>query len=194
MDVGFSCQADYHGVVAEARASRGKGCGHRWHLDTASAGLAEAQVYLRKPDPALASKYLDATSRYLRMYNELIGPYPYKKFALVENFWETGFGMPSFTLLGPKIIETAKAHAAAVLASNAVVAVLGEAAEVFALAGDVSGLVGARALIGAGSAVCLMAPLKAIATWYPGEKQASLAGWMMVAGGLGALAQILQRN
>ncbi|HUO77302.1 MAG TPA: M1 family aminopeptidase, partial [Thermodesulfovibrionales bacterium] len=27
------------------------------------------------------------------------------KFALVENFWETGFGMPSFTLLGPKIIR-----------------------------------------------------------------------------------------
>jgi hypothetical protein len=71
----------------------------------ASAGLAEAQVYLRKPDPALASKYLDATSRYLRMYNELIGAYPYKKFALVENFWETGYGMPSYTLLGPQIIR-----------------------------------------------------------------------------------------
>ncbi len=72
---------------------------------TASAGLAEAQVYLRTPDPALASKYLDATGRYLRMYNELIGPYPYKKFALVENFWETGYGMPSYTLLGPQIIR-----------------------------------------------------------------------------------------
>ena len=71
----------------------------------ASAGLAEAQVYLRQPDPALASKYLDATSRYLRMYNELIGAYPYKKFALVENFWETGYGMPSYTLLGPQIIR-----------------------------------------------------------------------------------------
>ena len=72
---------------------------------SASAGLAEAQVYLRQPDPALASKYLDATSRYLRMYNELIGAYPYKKFALVENFWETGYGMPSYTLLGPQIIR-----------------------------------------------------------------------------------------
>jgi hypothetical protein len=39
------------------------------------------------------------------MYERLIGPYPYDKFALVENFWETGFGMPSFTLLGPKIIR-----------------------------------------------------------------------------------------
>ncbi len=69
------------------------------------AGTVEAQVYLRQPDPALASKYLDATSRYLRMYNELLGPYPYQKFALVENFWETGYGMPSYTLLGPQIIR-----------------------------------------------------------------------------------------
>jgi hypothetical protein len=67
--------------------------------------MVEAQVYLRQPDPALAAKYLDATSRYLRMYNELLGAYPYRKFALVENFWETGYGMPSYTLLGPQIIR-----------------------------------------------------------------------------------------
>ena len=30
---------------------------------------------------------------------------PYSKFALVENFWETGYGMPSFTLLGEQIIR-----------------------------------------------------------------------------------------
>ena len=39
------------------------------------------------------------------MYRSLIGPYPYAKFALVENFWETGYGMPSFTLLGPSVIR-----------------------------------------------------------------------------------------
>ena len=32
-------------------------------------------------------------------------PYPYAKFALVENFWETGYGMPSFTLLGSQVIR-----------------------------------------------------------------------------------------
>ncbi len=57
----------------------------------------------------------------------------------------------------------------------------------FAFAGDVAGLVAGRALIGAGCAAGLMAPLKAIATWYPPERQASLAGWMMVAGAGGAL-------
>ena len=39
------------------------------------------------------------------MYRGLIGTYPYGKFALVENFWETGYGMPSFTLLGPQVIR-----------------------------------------------------------------------------------------
>ncbi len=66
---------------------------------------AEAQVYLRGPDQALADRYLEATVGYLRMYGGLIGPYPYPKFALVENFWDTGWGMPSFTLLGPRIIR-----------------------------------------------------------------------------------------
>ncbi|UCC57499.1 MAG: M20/M25/M40 family metallo-hydrolase [Gammaproteobacteria bacterium] len=64
-----------------------------------------AMVFLRQPDQALAQKYLDATIDYVRLYTELIGPYPYKKFALVENFWETGYGMPSFTLLGQKVIR-----------------------------------------------------------------------------------------
>jgi Peptidase family M28/PDZ domain/Peptidase family M1 domain len=72
---------------------------------TQSAGATLAMVYLRSEDKALAQKYLDATAQYLAMYNRLLGLYPYKKFALVENFWETGYGMPSFTLLGPKVIR-----------------------------------------------------------------------------------------
>ncbi|MEZ5497787.1 MAG: M20/M25/M40 family metallo-hydrolase [Steroidobacteraceae bacterium] len=70
-----------------------------------AAGNVEALVYLTKPDNALANKYLEATAQYLEMYRQLIGPYPYGKFALVENYWETGYGMPSFTLLGPQIIR-----------------------------------------------------------------------------------------
>jgi aminopeptidase N len=65
----------------------------------------QAMVLLREPDTALARPYLDATADYIRLYSKLIGPYPYTKFALVENFWETGYGMPSFTLLGSKVIR-----------------------------------------------------------------------------------------
>jgi hypothetical protein len=65
----------------------------------------EAQVWLRRPDDQLAAAYLAATREYVDLYSRLIGPYPYAKFALVENFWETGYGMPSFTLLGPRVIR-----------------------------------------------------------------------------------------
>lgn len=75
------------------------------HFTHQAAGAVDSQVYLRKPDPALSSKYLTATAQYLDMYRTLLGPYPYGKFALVENFWETGYGMPSFTLLGSQIIR-----------------------------------------------------------------------------------------
>lgn len=75
---------------------------HEYRLETPD---ALAMVFLRSADDALAKKYLEATSQYLGMYARLIGPYPYKKFALVENFWDTGYGMPSFTLLGGKVIR-----------------------------------------------------------------------------------------
>jgi hypothetical protein len=64
-----------------------------------------AMVLLRRPDPALAQKYLETTHQYIELYAALIGAYPFKKFAMVENFWETGYGMPSFTLLGSKVIR-----------------------------------------------------------------------------------------
>ncbi len=62
-------------------------------------------AFLRRPDPELAARYLEADARYIGLYSALIGPYPYGKFALVENFWETGYGLPSFTLLGPAVIR-----------------------------------------------------------------------------------------
>jgi aminopeptidase N len=92
-----------------------------WHIDqpqeqiflvagplteySAPAGRTQAMVFLRRPEPELAQTYLEATARYIAMYEKLIGPYPYSKFALVENYWETGYGMPSFTLMGGKVIR-----------------------------------------------------------------------------------------
>ncbi len=76
-----------------------------FHEYTRQAGAVLAMAFLRRADPALAQRYLEATAQYIEMYRQLIGPYPYRKFALVENFWETGYGMPSFTLLGPRVIR-----------------------------------------------------------------------------------------
>ncbi len=63
------------------------------------------QVLLRKSEPQLAQSFLDVLPEYLDHYSAEIGAYPYSQFAVVENFWETGYGMPSFTLLGPQVIR-----------------------------------------------------------------------------------------
>jgi len=75
------------------------------HVWRDRAGDVETLAFLHEKDDALAAKYLAATAQYLEMYRALVGTYPYGKFALVENFWETGYGMASFTLLGPQVIR-----------------------------------------------------------------------------------------
>ncbi|HNX50432.1 MAG TPA: M20/M25/M40 family metallo-hydrolase [Thermoanaerobaculaceae bacterium] len=69
------------------------------------AGKVDLFAFLRAPDALLARRYLEATKRYLVLYEGLLPPFPYPSFALVENFWETGYGMPGFTLLGSKVIR-----------------------------------------------------------------------------------------
>jgi hypothetical protein len=70
-----------------------------------SAGDIEVMAFLRTPDEELANRYLEAGGSDLEMYEKLLGPYLYKKFALVENFWETGYGLPSMTLLGSSVLR-----------------------------------------------------------------------------------------
>jgi hypothetical protein len=62
-------------------------------------------VFLRKKEKPLARKYLEAAKSYIAFYEELIGAYPFVKFAVVENALQTGYGMPSFTLLGSRVIR-----------------------------------------------------------------------------------------
>lgn len=61
--------------------------------------------YFYPQNASLAPRYLEATARYLRLYIDLFGPYPFEKFAVVENFFPTGYGFSSFTLLGSEIIR-----------------------------------------------------------------------------------------
>ena len=77
----------------------------RYQVYSDTADPVVAQVYLRTSDEKLAQRYLQATGIFVELYQKLIGTYPYKKFAMVENFWESGYGMPSFTLLGPRVLR-----------------------------------------------------------------------------------------
>ncbi len=65
----------------------------------------DLQVFLRDENPELARRYLDTVKLYIPFYQRLIGSYPFVKFAVVENSEQTGYGMPSFTLLGSQVIR-----------------------------------------------------------------------------------------
>lgn len=65
----------------------------------------EASVFLQSEDSVLADKFLNTTHSYIQTFQQLIGAYPYSKFSVIENLWETGYGMPSFTLLGPTVMR-----------------------------------------------------------------------------------------
>jgi hypothetical protein len=79
-------------------------------------GNITAATYFFPETEHLAEAYLAATANYLSFYQDLFGPYPFQKFAVVENFFPTGFGFPSYTLIGgtvlrlPFIIRTSLGH------------------------------------------------------------------------------------
>jgi MFS family permease len=136
--------------------------------------------------PAFAGGYL--LSYFFRSVNAVISPELTRELALkpaslglLTSAYFMAFAavqIPAGMLLdryGPRRVEPV------------LLAIAGTGSLLFAIADDVPCLVVARALIGAGCAACLMAPMKAIVTWYPVARQPSLAGWMMVAGGVGAL-------
>lgn len=70
-----------------------------------SVGSIELYAFLRSADEPLARRYLEATKKFLALYQSFLPPFPYPSFAVVENFWETGYGMPGFTLLGSKVLR-----------------------------------------------------------------------------------------
>jgi MFS family permease len=72
-----------------------------------------------------------------------------------------------------------------VVVSLLAVAALGSMA--FAVADSLTTLTMARALIGVGVSACLMGAFKAFALWFPHDRIATANGWVIAAGGLGAL-------
>ncbi|MEK7990886.1 MAG: ChaN family lipoprotein [Thiotrichaceae bacterium] len=65
----------------------------------------QLQTYFFKQDANLANTYLDYAQQYIENYEKLLSPYPYQRFAIVENILPTGYAMPTYTLLGQTVIK-----------------------------------------------------------------------------------------
>jgi len=143
------------------------------------------RLWLRLFLPFAAGYFL---SYLYRTANAIIGPVLARELHLGDNAlglltstYFLAFGAAQLPLgmlldrFGPRRVE----------ASLLLLAAIGAAT--FGLADNLAGLAVGRALIGLGVAACLMASFKAFTQWFPPEELASLTGWIMTAGGLGAL-------
>jgi MFS family permease len=146
---------------------------------------ATDRLWLRLFLPFAAGYFL---SYLYRTVNAVLGPVLARELALADNAlglltstYFLAFGAAQLPLgmlldrFGPRRVESTLLLLAAAGAAT------------FAFSDALSGLALGRALIGLGVSACLMASFKAFALWFPPERQASLTGWIMAAGGLGAL-------
>ena len=76
-----------------------------YSVDRQSDGRLTAATFLYPGSRRLSSRYLEASLRHLKRYEKLFGPYPYDGFSVVENFFPTGFGFPSYTLMGSRVLQ-----------------------------------------------------------------------------------------
>ncbi len=88
----------------------------RYVVTTSTAGDIPIATYFLSDDQRLAATYLNATANYIALYEKRFGPYPFPQFSVVENFFPTGYGFPSYTLIGgrvlrlPFIVKTSLGH------------------------------------------------------------------------------------
>ncbi len=62
-------------------------------------------LYFYPEDADLVPAYAAKIKEALPYYTGLFGEFPYAKFAVVENFFPTGYGFPSLTLLGRQVVR-----------------------------------------------------------------------------------------
>ncbi len=65
-------------------------------------------TYFFHEDDRFSEIFLNAAEEYLKIYSGLLGQYPFKKFDIAQNFFSSGYGFPTFTLLAPDAIRQGK--------------------------------------------------------------------------------------
>ena len=68
-------------------------------------GDIEINTYLFREDARHAARLIEEAKRYLTLYQTRIGPYPYRRFSIVEHAMSSAFSMPTFILMTEKYIN-----------------------------------------------------------------------------------------
>jgi len=62
------------------------------------------ETWFKPANAHLMDKYLQHAADYLQLYQKMLGTYPYQRFAIVESPLPSGHSMPTYTLLGSRVI------------------------------------------------------------------------------------------
>ncbi|MDD2717302.1 MAG: ChaN family lipoprotein [Candidatus Wallbacteria bacterium] len=76
-----------------------------FRCQTLQAGKVALSTYLAPDHAQIADEILPMLKSYLEFYEKTIGTFPYQKYDVVENFFPSGFGMPTFTVLAPQLLN-----------------------------------------------------------------------------------------
>jgi aminopeptidase N len=74
-------------------------------VSRAGAPPLRLRTYFAAAVDDLADAYLEDSLRYIELYSERIGAYPFTEFSVVSSPLPTGFGMPSMTYLGESVLR-----------------------------------------------------------------------------------------
>jgi aminopeptidase N len=71
----------------------------RWVVSQASQNNVELLTYLFPEDAHLAPRYLDRSRHALAKYEQLLGPYPYRRLVVIENSFQVSQAQPTYILM-----------------------------------------------------------------------------------------------
>jgi len=80
----------------------------KYSVRTRTVDGIKISTYFFHEENRFSEAFLNGAEEYLKIYSDLLGSYPFKKFDIVQNFFSSGYGFPTFTLLAPGAIRQGK--------------------------------------------------------------------------------------
>lgn len=80
----------------------------KYSVRTRTVDGIKISTYFFQEEDRFSEAFLNGAEEYLKIYSDLLGSYPFKKFDIVQNFFSSGYGFPTFTLLAPGAIRQGK--------------------------------------------------------------------------------------